>query len=542
MATSFDDNQAQSHEVSSPRKESFAIVPYWFKAPMVSTKTIWLEREDVVEYCPNAETYLLLNSAKRITFVLLCCFMLMMLLNSFFNFLTPTYLLLGKTFLLPLKSFIFMDSHSGGQVVVQCVSFVAQIFFLILGMGFAFLTFNSGFKPTHIGMTRNALCIVRRLMEDNFHELIYISCKEIREVRIFRPRGKRSVKDYELDIVNLQGETVVTIRYGDVYLPEDRARFLSWLEDNVENFDSEMLNVLRPKSDRQSYTELWLQELSAPPKRDKLTPLSPGASVNHGKYRVVSKLGVGGQGTVYLACSTGGTNTSEVVLKEFVLPIYPDPRVRRQAAEKFQEEAELLSRLDHPRIVDFLELFIEDHRAYLVLEKVEGRTLEELVEAEGKQPEKYVISLAMKMCEILDYLHSMEPPIVHRDFTPDNLILEPDGNLKLIDFSVAQRLESNVTGSVVGKPNFIAPEQFRGRPSEQSDIYSMAATLYFLLTGQRPEPISRLIPSRTEESVSNEFDKIIARATHLDCRKRYHSIKEMQDELARISGLDSAIH
>ncbi len=458
----------------------------------------------------------------------------MMAANCWYNFLTPTYLFLGKTLLLPLKSVLFVNGAPPGHLFFGFLSYIAQAVLIAMGLGFAFLTTVNALRPTHLGLTGDAICVVRRLMDDNYQELKYIPHHEIKEVRIVRPQGKRSVRDYEIDIINHDGDVMLTTRYGDIVFPEERERFLSWIQQNVKDFDAEMLTVFKPPSERQSYTELWLQELSAPPKRDKLTPLSPGATVNQQKYNILSKLGVGGQGTVYLACSANGTSSSEVVLKEFVLPIYPDPRVRRQAAEKFQEEAELLSRLDHPRIVHFLDLFIEDHRAYLVLEKVEGRTLEELVEEQGKQSEKYVLSLAVKMCDILDYLHSMEPPIVHRDFTPDNLILEPDGNLKLIDFSVAQRLESNITGSVVGKPNFIAPEQFRGKPTVQSDIYSMAATLYFLVTGLRPDPISRLFPSRIDDKVSNDFDTIIAHATHLDCAKRYQSVKDLHADLQRI--------
>ncbi len=90
-----------------------------------------------------------------------------------------------------------------------------------------------------------------------------------------------------------------------------------------------------------------------------------------------------------------------------------------------------------------------------------------------------MISLALQMCEILKYLHDQEPPVVHRDFTPENLILGTDGTLRLIDFNVAQTLDqaASTTGTVVGKPSYLAPEQFRGEPMPSSDVYSMGATL-----------------------------------------------------------------
>src|SRR5581483_5192636 len=96
-----------------------------------------------------------------------------------------------------------------------------------------------------------------------------------------------------------------------------------------------------------------------------------------------------------------------------------------------------------------------------------------------------------QMCEILAYLHGLEPPVVHRDFTPDNLMITDDGTLKLLDFNVAMSADNAATSSTaVGKHAYMAPEQFRGLPEPKSDIYSLGATLHFLLTGRDPEPIS----------------------------------------------------
>ncbi|MBZ0189039.1 MAG: protein kinase, partial [Candidatus Obscuribacterales bacterium] len=135
---------------------------------------------------------------------------------------------------------------------------------------------------------------------------------------------------------------------------------------------------------------------------------------------------------------------------------------------------------------------------------------------------------------VLDYLHGQSPPIIHRDFTPDNLILEPDGNVKLIDFSVAQKIENDITGSVVGKANYIAPEQFRGKPTIQSDIYSLGATCYYLLTGTIPDPISRLRPQAVKPEISSDVDAIIASCTHLDPEKRYKSVSDLRADITRL--------
>lgn len=294
----------------------------------------------------------------------------------------------------------------------------------------------------------------------------------------------------------------------------------------VEKFDT---------NHSQSYTELWLQSLSTPPKRERLTPLMAGQSLRSGAYAIVSELGAGGQGTAYLAvdkfnkhCTAPSDNTKDlhIVLKEFVLPVYVDKEVRRQAIEKFQRESEMLSDLNHSQVVKLLDYFIEDHRAYLVLEHVPGQSLRNYVEARGAMPESQVADLTRQMCEILRYLHELDRPIIHRDFTPDNLMMDESGKLKLIDFDVARKSESAARTAVVGKHAFIPPEQFRGRPGTQSDIYSMGATVFFLLTGEDPEPLTKSVPKNFVSDISPEFDAFVQRATELDAANRFQSAAE----------------
>jgi len=129
---------------------------------------------------------------------------------------------------------------------------------------------------------------------------------------------------------------------------------------------------------------------------------------------------------------------------------------------------------------------------------------------------------------LLKFLHSNDPPITHRDFTPDNLILNAEGMLKLIDFSVAKQVQSNVTGSVVGKPNFMAPEQFRGKPIPKSDLYSLGATMYYLLTGKEPEAI---LTSHLGESFSQAMNDIVAKSTAIEADDRFESAQEMSTQL-----------
>ena len=220
-----------------------------------------------------------------------------------------------------------------------------------------------------------------------------------------------------------------------------------------------------------------------------------------------------------------------IVLKEFLLPIYVDISVRKSVLDCFEREARILTSLKHNQIVKLLDFFVEDHRAYLVLEHIEGITLSKLVVERGPLPEEFVRELAKQMCTILSYLHNMTPPVVHRDFTPENLILGSDGLLKLIDFNVARQVESNATGSVVGKPAYLPPEQFRGQTVCQSDIYSMGATLSYILTGKQPEPISVSHPRAELNSISEQMDRIVARATAITLKDRYSDCDQILRDL-----------
>lgn len=407
------------------------------------------------------------------------------------------------------------------------------------------------------------------------HELDF---KQVSSIEIIRPKTTRSNLDYVF-VFHRGLLPAFKIRYGDILNAKDRAIFVAAIKERfVDQIDDEMLEPFEIAGEKQSYTELWLKELSASPKRDKLTPLELGAKLHNGRYTIISRIGMGGQGTVYLAqdnlaqdnlaqvnlahdhLATNKPKNAdlatrdrarEVVLKEFLLPVFPDTRVRKAAAIKFQEEADLLGKLEHPQIVKFYELFLEDHRAYLVLEKLDGVTLKDYVESKGKLPLATIEDLARQMCLILQYLHNQTPPVVHRDFTPDNLILSDDGKLKLLDFSVAQSVTSNVTGSVVGKPHYIAPEQFRGKSCSQSDIYSMGATLYFLASGKQPEPITNLKLALEDTSASanpkaatnsklsvnakapanTKISKVIEKSTKLDLGNRYKRVEEILQDL-----------
>jgi len=283
-----------------------------------------------------------------------------------------------------------------------------------------------------------------------------------------------------------------------------------------------------------SFTELWSESLMLAGRRSSATQLSPGDWLNDYRFEVVSILGAGGQGTAYEAIDHFPVQpgASRVVLKEFVLPVHGDFEAAASALALVQHEASIIRSLNAEFAVKFYDLFVEDCRAYLVREFVDGMSLKEMVENAGSLSLAQVCRLGVSMCEILDHLHTRVPPIIHRDFTPDNLLLSD--NLKLIDFDIARFDNAGRSNQVVGKPNYLSPEQFRGQATAQSDIYSLGATLFFLSTGRQPMPISASHPRSACPSLCEQFDAIVARATDVDCANRYASAMVLRQELINL--------
>lgn len=424
----------------------------------------------------------------------------------------------------PLSVLELSPEYSAGanSSFVVVLSFVSAICALVAGM----VVLK---QPTHVGLSPTGW---RFLWRRGLHSADgdYVQWDKLQRISITRPKGKTSPLD-ELLCFKLKSGKIHKVKMGSIESVDDREQLLKAIEKwapNVER-DASVIQALTPAADH-SYTELWLQALSAPPERERLKPLSANMILQDGKYKVTRQLGTGGQGQAYLA--TDSESNEGVVLKEFILPVYVDVNVRRAALEQFENEARLLRQIDHPRIVKLIDFFVEDHRTYLVLEHIKGGSLRELVKSKGKLDQAQVRSLALQMCNILSYLHNLNPPIIHRDFTPDNLILNYDGTLKLIDFNVAKQvLESTTSGTVVGKHAYLPPEQFRGMPECASDIYAMGATLHFLLTGQDPEPISTSHPKRVDDSISEKLNALVERATALNTAKRYAKVEELLTDL-----------
>jgi hypothetical protein len=378
------------------------------------------------------------------------------------------------------------------------------------------------------------------------------SWKMVESMHLLRPNEKSNANRWSIVFACQNGKAPIEVPFKAFASDRVREGFLECLDSWGRNIivDPKLLEALAPVN-QTSYTELWMSALAEAPKIDELTPHSIGLRLEGRDYEIVSQLASGGQGVAYLARKTKASDKSEqtdqtdhsdqsdqldqssqsgpspqvsdqVVLKETILPIFVDERARTKAIERFRRDAKLLASLEHPMIVRLDDFFVENNRAYLALEYVPGKTLKETVESNGPLPETEVRRLALLMAEILTYLHERTPPVVHRDFTPDNLILSEDGSLKLIDFDVAMEQSnfSQTNATIVGKQAYIPLEQFRGKPCPQSDIYALGATLAYLLTGEEPSAIQASHPRTLNNEISEDLDNIIAAATEAELNHR----------------------
>ncbi len=279
-----------------------------------------------------------------------------------------------------------------------------------------------------------------------------------------------------------------------------------------------------------SYTEMWNDELGRRFASTTFVPLEPGVKLKNGKLTVMRQLAFGGLSAIYLV--QDGQQQMRV-LKEANVPAAMEVKDHGAAERALQREAEILSQLRHPNIVQVLDHFVEGGQHYLLLQHIVGQDLRQLVRQNGPQPEEKVLDWAIQLANALEYLHECEPPILHRDLTPENIVLKNDGTIVIIDFGASNQFLATMTGTIVGKQAYMAPEQLQGHTVTRSDVYAFGGTLYYLLTGKDPVPLRESHPSNST-TVSPELDDLIARATCLDIESRYSSIKNVKLELMEL--------
>jgi serine/threonine-protein kinase len=267
-------------------------------------------------------------------------------------------------------------------------------------------------------------------------------------------------------------------------------------------------------------------------------PLEPDNALQNGRFKIVRQLAFGGLSAIYLAQMN---DLDLVVLKEAVVPKDADKQKQKEAEEHLIREAKLLTLLDHANITHVLDHFFEDGRHYLVLQYLNGQDLRQYVKQNGPVPQEKTIEWAITISDVLTYLHSQQPPIIHRDLTPDNLILTNKGDIVLIDFGAANQFLGAATGTIIGKQAYIPAEQLRGKAVLQSDIYALGCTINYLLTGQDPLPLATAHPKSILDNTDPALDQIVAKCTAFEPEGRYQDIAEVGRALKDLSSKEFII-
>lgn len=271
--------------------------------------------------------------------------------------------------------------------------------------------------------------------------------------------------------------------------------------------------------------------------------LDPGSVLNS-RYEIVRRIGGGGMGAVYLAKDRNLGDAPRAV-KEMV-EAHLDPSLHEKAIGDFKRESLLLTSLEHPSIPTIYDYFYDDKlgRFYLVMKFIAGGDLASRLRNApgGRIDEKTVADWGMQTADVLQYLHSRPKPIIYRDLKPANLMI--DGNtsrIMLIDFGIARWVKQEEKGvTAVGTMGYAPPELFGGRVEPRSDVYSLGATMFHLMTGSDPQDNPLLIfdftknprPRQITPSVSSEMEQILMRAVEYKPEDRFASAGALRDALA----------
>jgi len=254
------------------------------------------------------------------------------------------------------------------------------------------------------------------------------------------------------------------------------------------------------------------------------------------RFRILKRIGEGGFGAVYQGEDTEAGNRL-VAIKEMSHDGL-SPQDLQEATDAFHREAQFLMELTHSSLPHIYGHFSEGGNWYLVMDFIKGETLEEhLARQGGHLPLKDVLDLGIKLCDVLEYLHARQPPVVFRDLKPGNVILTPDHRVYLIDFGIARHFTPGKPHDTIafGSPGYAAPEQYgKAQTTPRSDIYSLGALLHQLLTSDDPANSQfHFAPLHMRRPVG--LSALIERMVELDQEKRPASMQAVRDELKRMS-------
>lgn len=259
------------------------------------------------------------------------------------------------------------------------------------------------------------------------------------------------------------------------------------------------------------------------------------------RYEIQEIVGMGGMGAVYRSRDKNFKAIRLVAVKEMITQV-TDELIRKSIYKIFEREANILATLRHPSIPRIYDYFIVKDRAYLVLEYVQGKNLEQvLIDTDSFFPEEQILAWAVEICDVMEYLHSNKPePIIFRDIKPSNIMVSLQGHVSVVDFGIAKVFESDQKNTMVGTQGYSPPDQYRGEATPKVDIYALGATLHHLLTLKDPQleapfSFSERPIEDINANVSPELIAVVKRALEYKPEDRYDSASEMKEALLNVA-------
>jgi len=262
-----------------------------------------------------------------------------------------------------------------------------------------------------------------------------------------------------------------------------------------------------------------------------------------GRYEIIEELGKGGMGRVYKVRDT------EIKEKVALKLLKPEIAADEKIIERFRNELKIARKVSHKRVCRMYDIGKEEEKYFITMEYVEGEDLKSLIREKGKMPKNELLKLAKQICEGLAEAHELG--VVHRDLKPQNIMINKEGNAKIMDFGIARSVEApgmTQTGVMIGTPDYISPEQAEGEEADQrSDIYALGVILYEMVTGSVPFKGDTALsvalkhktklppdPKKLNPDISENLSRLILICMEKDRERRYQTAEELINDLRNI--------